>query len=83
MPWSPYHCGSPDTDGSAPNAPRGCLSSPTPTAISASPSATSRAASVSSEFPVAQPLNVARAGNPVMPTRPVIASGLATSRLPA
>src|SRR4051794_28464712 len=51
--------------------------------MSASPSSTSRAASVNNELPVAQPLSVDRAGRPVMPTSPVTASGLATSRLPA
>src|SRR5690606_34841734 len=82
-PASPYQSGSPDTEGWSENAPRGCLSSPTAMARSASPSLIALAAIASEVAPVAQPVKTARPGIPVSPSRPTIASGFFTYRLPS
>src|SRR6201997_1018516 len=81
-PVRPYHGGRPATEGSAANAPRGCLSIPIAMVRSCSPVWMARAAMASAVPAVAQPLNTPRSGTPVSPSRPTIASGLYTSRLP-
>ena len=82
-PACPYQSGSPETDGSSENAPRGCLSSPIAIAMSASPSLIALAAIARDVAPVAQPVKTARPGTPVWPSRPTIPSGFLTSMEPA
>jgi hypothetical protein len=82
-PACPYQSGSPETDGSSENAPRGCLSSPIAIATSASPSLIALAAMAREVAPVAQPVKTARPGTPVWPSRPTMPSGFLTSIDPA
>ena len=76
MPVWPYQAGRPATEGSAANAPRGCLSIPIAIVRSCSPVSMARAAMATAVPAVAQPLNTPRSGTPVSPSRPTMASGL-------
>ena len=81
-PLSPYHAGTLVRVGSTLNEPRGCLSMPTATAMSATPATMALAACWIVAAPVAQALNTFMNGMPVRPSRPVSGSVWATSQLP-
>ena len=75
-PVSPYHEPSPQSSGSGLNAPGGCLSKPTTSAISAAPAASIACAVASADPPVAQPLWTLMNGTPVRPSAATIVSAL-------
>src|SRR5687768_1792871 len=83
-PVSPYQEPSPQFSGSGLNAPGGCLSNPTTSAISAEPAASIACAVASAEPPVAQPLRTLMNGTPVRPRTETVVSALpAASEPPA
>ena len=67
-PVSPYQEPIPHSSGSGLNAPGGCLSNPTTSAMSALPADSIAWAVVSAEPPVAQPFLTLMNGTPVSPT---------------
>src|SRR3954447_642907 len=75
-PVSPYQEPIPHSSGSGLNAPGGCLSKPTTSAISAEPATSIACAVVSADPPVAQPLDTLMKGTPVMPSTETIVSAL-------
>ena len=75
-PVSPYHEPSPQSSGSGLNAPGGCLSKPTTSAISAAPAASIACAVASADPPVAQPLRTLMNGTPVRPSTETVVSAL-------
>ena len=75
-PVSPYHEPSPQSSGSGLNAPGGCLSKPTTSAISAAPAASIACAVASADPPVAQPLWTLMNGTPVRPSAETVVSAL-------
>ena len=75
-PVSPYHAPRPQSSGSGLNAPGGCLSKPTTSAISAAPASSMAWAVASADPPVAQPLRTLMNGTPVRPSTETIVSAL-------
>ena len=75
-PVSPYQEPSPQSSGSGLNAPGGCLSKPTTSAISAAPAASIACAVASADPPVAQPLWTLMNGTPVRPSAETVVSAL-------
>src|SRR3954471_18021787 len=75
-PVSPYQDPRPHSSGSGLNAPGGCLSKPTTSAISAEPATSIACAVVSADPPVAQPFETLMNGTPVSPSTDTIVSAL-------
>src|SRR3954451_1414535 len=83
-PVSPYQEPMPHSSGSGLNAPGGCLSKPTTSAISAEPATSIACAVVRAEPPVAQPFLTLMNGTPVSPSTETVVSALpAASEPPA
>ena len=83
-PVSPYQEPSPSPPAAGSNAPGGCLSNPTTSAISAEPAASMACAVASADPPVAHPLLTLMNGTPVRPSTDTVVSALpAASEPPA